>query len=94
MTTTPDQLREARERAAAGTISFDELVAICAAEPTIGRRHAEAQARAYLSLSPQRTTPEGTKVCGRCGGSGQYGHYGTCFDCGGHGFVGENAGQR
>ena len=36
------------------------------------------------------TTPEGTKPCGRCGGSGQYGHYGTCFDCGGHGYIGEN----
>lgn len=26
-------------------------------------------------------------LCGRCGGTGTYGHYGTCFDCGGRRWV-------
>lgn len=28
---------------------------------------------------------QGQKPCERCGGSGQYGHYGVCYDCGGDG---------
>jgi hypothetical protein len=28
-------------------------------------------------------TARGLEVCVRCGGTGQYGHHGTCFDCGG-----------
>lgn len=31
------------------------------------------------------------QLCDRCGGSGQYGHYGVCYECGGRRLVSRNA---
>lgn len=68
-----------------GTVTFDECVAALRAGFGLSKANAEIQARAYAGITTG--IPAGHKVCGRCGGSGNYGHHGTCFDCGGRRFV-------
>lgn len=79
-------LQAAKAGFAAGTTSREDLVAALR-EYGLSAANAELQASAYAGV---RVLPEGEKVCGRCGGSGQYGHHGTCFDCGGRGSLVED----
>lgn len=47
----------------------------------------EAEVRFIRLAAAAKAQAYDGEVCGRCGGHGTYGHYGTCFDCGGRGWV-------
>jgi rubredoxin len=43
--------------------------------------------RAELHILSVYAEASGDKLCERCAGTGNYGHYGVCFDCGGRRIV-------
>ncbi len=79
MATTPtvQAMKDARTAIMAGTGTREEALAAVRANGHPVYR-AEVIVDGWLKV-------RSTTLCGRCGGSGQYGHHGTCWDCGGKG---------